>query len=224
MSTAEDHPGVSTLVGTPKQVQDHLRKSRADQVLVLSFEHVDDQLLSVVAENMSHVATSMLELLLERQERRVVELLAEAFVPPKPASPQLLKEAAMLSRARKAVLESGDWLTAAQLAELAGLSATNPSAQPNKWKKQGLIFAIHHKGVDYFPAYGLDRNADFRPLKALAEIVKEFDGHKDAWGMAFWFLSSNSFLGGKRPQDLLATSPDRVIAAASDELREVAHG
>ncbi|MGY3505077.1 hypothetical protein [Bradyrhizobium sp. USDA 4471] len=41
--------------------------------------------------------------------------------------------------ARKRVLETGDWMTAAQVAKIAGFSASNPSAQPNKWKKDGQI-------------------------------------------------------------------------------------
>ncbi len=143
---------------------------------------------------------------------------------PARGAPRLLKEAAMLVRARKAVLESGDWLTAADIAQLAGLSTRNPSAQPNKWKKQGQIFAIHHGGVDYFPGYGLDRDTGFRPVKALARIIKPFDGHKDGWGMAYWFRSDNSFLGGKRPQDLLASEPERVVEAAMDEVQEITHG
>ncbi len=51
MSVAEDHPGVSTLAGTPKQVRNCLRQSSAVQVLVLSFEHVAGHLCSVLAEN-----------------------------------------------------------------------------------------------------------------------------------------------------------------------------
>ncbi|GLZ18661.1 hypothetical protein [Burkholderia plantarii] len=79
-------------------------------------------------------------------------------------------------------------------------------------------------GVDYFPADELDRNADFRPLKARAQVIKELSDRKDAWGIAFWFLSSSSFLGGRRPQDLLATSQERVIAVAKDEVQEIAPG
>jgi hypothetical protein len=166
----------------------------------------------------------MFGVLLERQDRESLERLAEVLVPRTPPSPRLLKEAAMLVRARKAVLESGDWLTAADIAQLAGLSTRNPSAQPNKWKKQGQIFAIRHGGVDYFPGYGLDRNAGFRPLKALARIIEIFGERKDGWGTAYWFRSDNSFLGGKRPQDLLASAPLRVIEAALDEVQEIAHG
>src|SRR3546814_20978537 len=114
--------------------------------------------------------SSMLEVLRERQDRESLERLAEVLVPRTPPSPRLLKEAAMLVQARKAVLESGDWLSAADIAQLAGLSTRNPSAQPNKWKNQGQILAIHHGGVDYFPGYGLDQDTGFRPATAQATI------------------------------------------------------
>ena len=132
MNVVHDHQRVSTLVGTPKEIQDKLRKSHADKVMVLTFEHMNAHVLKTLTENMSNVASSMFEALLTRQDREVVERLADALVPRKPASPRLLKEAMMLARARKAVLDSGDWLTAAEIAQLAGLSATNPSTQPKK--------------------------------------------------------------------------------------------
>lgn len=224
MSVVADHLGVSTLVGTPKEVQASLVKSHADRVLVVAFDHIQPNVFQALAENFTNVASSMFGVLLERQDRESLERLAEVLVPRTPPSPRLLREAAMLVRARKAVLESGDWLSAADIAQLAGLSTRNPSAQPNKWKKQGLIFAINHGGVDYFPGYGLDRDAGFRPVKALAKVIETLGVCKDAWGMAYWFRSDNSFLGGKRPQDLLASAPERVIEAARDEIQEVLHG
>lgn len=224
MNVLKEHTGISTLIGTPKEVRVSLGKSHADQVLVVTLENLNINFRQTFVDNLSTVAASMYELLQERYERASLEHLAEAMVPRTPATPRLLKEAGMLVKARKAVLESGDWLTAAQLAELAGLSTNNPSAQPNKWKKSGHIFAINHNSVDYFPGYGLDQDASFRPLKAMAKVIEVFNGHKDAWGMAFWFLSVNSFLGGKRPQDLIAITPQKVIDAAIDEVQEVAHG
>ncbi|MEW5788823.1 MAG: hypothetical protein AB1899_13315 [Pseudomonadota bacterium] len=224
MNVVADHPGVSTLVGTPKEVRASLGKSQAEQVLVVAFDHITPIVFQSLAENITNVASSLFEVLLERHDRDSLQRLAEVLVPRTPPSPRLLKEAAMLVRARKSVLESGDWLTAAEIAQLAGLSTRNPSAQPNKWKKQGQIFAISHGGVDYFPGYGLDRDAGFRPVKALARIIEIFSGHKDGWGMAYWFRSDNSFLGGKKPQDLLASAPERVAEAARDEVQEIAHG
>ena len=224
MSAVVEHSGVSTLSGTPKEVQARLGRSHAKHALVLTFDQIKPSAFEALAENFTNVASSMFEVLLQRHDRESLERLAEVLVPRTPPSPRLLKEAAMLVQARKAVLESGDWLTAVEVAQLAGLSTRNPSAQPNKWKKQGLIFAISHNGVDYFPGYGLDREAGFRPLKAMAKVIEAFSGHKDGWGMAYWFRSDNSFLVGKRPQDLLATAPDRVIEAARDEVLEIAHG
>jgi len=224
MNVVADHPGVSTLAGTPQEVQARLGKSRADRVLVVAFDHIEPNVFQALAENFINVASSMYEVLQERHDRESLERMVEVLLPRTPPSPRLLKEAAMLVRARKAVLESGDWLAAADIAQLAGLSTRNPSAQPNKWKRQGLIFAISHGGVDYFPGYGLDRDAGFRPAKALAKIIETFAGHKDGWGMAYWFRSDNSFLGGKRPQDLLASAPERVMEAAMDEIQEIAHG
>jgi hypothetical protein len=126
-------------------------------------------------------------------------------------------EARMTAEARKAVLENGDWLTAAEIAKLAGSGASDPSAQPTKWKKEGLIFAIRHLNIDYFPSYAVDPAAGYRPLKSMAQVLRIFQGKKDDWKLAYWFASDNSFLGGTRPQDLLAIQPERVLAAAEDE-------
>ncbi|PLC52901.1 hypothetical protein CR155_15985 [Pollutimonas nitritireducens] len=224
MNVVIDHPGVSTLVGTPKEVQARLGKSHADQVLLVTFDHIRPRVLEALAANVANVTSSMFELMLERHDRESIDRLVDVLMPRTPPSPRLLKEAVMLVQARKAVLESGDWLTAAEVAQLAELSTRNPSAQPNKWKKQGQIFAINHGGVDYFPGYGLDRNAGFRPSKAMAKVIEILARNKDSWGMAYWFRSDNSFLGGKKPQDLLASEPERVIEAAMDEVQEIAHG
>jgi hypothetical protein len=150
--------------------------------------------------------------------------IIEALVPDVPLPRHKLIEARMTAEARKRVLETGDWMTAAQIAEAAGFSSSNPSAQPNKWKKDGQIFAVRHRAVDYFPGYALDPSTGYRPAKGLARVLAVFRGRKDDWGTAYWFASVNSFLGGKRPQDLLIGEPDRVVAAAEDEVAGVLHG
>lgn len=58
----------------------------------------------------------------------------------------------------------------------------------------------------------------------MAKVIEILAKNKDSWGMAYWFRSDNSFLGGKRPQDLLASEPERVIEAAMDEVQEISHG
>ena len=222
MTGIRDTAAFATLVGTPSEVASRLDKVKAEQVIVLPVTGADAEHAVLLAQTLASVV-SFIESALRKQDEQTVKALVNAVVPKAPPSPSLLREAAMLARSRKAVLEGADWLTAAKLAELAGLSASNPSTQPNKWKRQRQIFAIHHNGVDYFPGYGLDPEADWRPRKALKSVLEVFGDEKDGWGLAYWFLSANSFLGGKRPQDVLATRPEQVIAAASDEMEGVAH-
>jgi hypothetical protein len=130
----------------------------------------------------------------------------------------------MNAEARKAVLADGNWLTAARLSKIAGFVGQNASAQPNKWKREGRIFALRHDGVDLYPGYALDPDAQYRPFKGLAPVLKLFGDELDAWDVAIWFASTNSFLGGKAPKDLLKSAPERVLAAAEDEMAGVLHG
>lgn len=215
--------GVGTLTGTPEQVRTGLSRLHAERVVALTLEHGNDAAVRALAETIANLAP-LVRTILERRQHEALESIIEALVPDVPPAQHKLVEARMTAESRKAVLESGDWLTAAQIAEMAGFSTTNPSAQPNKWKRDGQIFAVRHRGVDYFPGYALDPSTDYRPAKGLARVLAAFRGRKDDWGLAYWFASVNSFLGGKRPQDLLIDQPARVVAAAEDEVAGVLHG
>jgi hypothetical protein len=46
---------------------------------------------------------------------------------------------------------------------------------------------------------------------------------KDGWAMAFWFASPNTFLGGKRPKEVLSANPLGVLSAAKEEVSGVVH-
>src|SRR5471032_325546 len=215
-----ERKGVSTLSGSPREVKHKLDRIIAEQVVAVTFMQATEQEVNQVAQTISSIV--QLVLTIRKQQVDNLDLLVDALVPKAMPTPTQLKEAAMIVRARTGVIESGDWMTAAEIAQLAGFSESNPSAQPNKWKREKVLFAIRHNGIDYFPSYGLDANAGYRPLKSMAKILETFGNSKDGWGLAYWFRSVNSFLDGMRPQDLLATDPARVIAAAQDELLEVA--
>ncbi|MBR9902447.1 MAG: hypothetical protein GYB15_00510 [Gammaproteobacteria bacterium] len=135
-----------------------------------------------------------------------------------------LREAEMEARARRAVMESGDWLTADEILQLPGVSSCSDCAQPAQWKQQGDIFTINNLGTEYYPAFGLEKEAGYRPYRVISKIIGIFKDDKNGWGMAFWFQSANSYLGGLKPQDLIVTDPDLVIDAALDELQEIMHG
>jgi len=139
----------------------------------LTLEHGNKAAVRALADTVANLAPLVLSIL-ERRQEEAFRSIIEALVPEVPPPQHKLVEARMTAEARKAVLESGDWLTAAQIAEMAGFSASNPSAQPNKWKKDGQIFAVRHRGVDYFPGYALDPSTDYRPAKVSRECWAHF--------------------------------------------------
>jgi hypothetical protein len=113
----------------------------AEQVIALTLEHGNGAAVRALADTVANLAPLVLSILEHRQDEAFRSII-EALVPDVPLPQHKLIEARMTAEARKAVLQSGDWLTAAQIAEMAGFSASNPSAQPNKWKKDGQIFAV----------------------------------------------------------------------------------
>ena len=152
------------------------------------------------------------------------QLIVEPLVTPAAPTATALVEARMLADAKNAILQSKDYVTAKEIAEIAAYSGTKPSAQPSRWKRTKQIFAINHGGTDYFPFFALDAANDYKPYPALAHILRIFGDAKGPWGCAFWFEAGNSYLGGRAPKILLKTDPARVVMAAKIEASPVAHG
>ncbi|CAD7717312.1 hypothetical protein LMG31884_25470 [Xanthomonas hydrangeae] len=217
--------GIAALVGTPEQVRIQLSSLyKARKVVAFAIEEGTDSDNAALAQAMLHIAP-LVKKVRDKQQKAMIDTLIETLVPRIEPSNRAILEAKMMAQVRQDAIEATDWLTAAQIAEVAELSQTNPSAQPNKWKRDGLIFAVQQEaGKDLFPRYALDSGNKYRPVKALAQVLKVFAGKKGPWGLASWFSARNSFLGGQRPQDLLTSDPQRVINAAQDEAAGVLHG
>ena len=115
------------------------------------------------------------------------------------------------------------WLTAEEIALMllrgecaeAGISApARFSAQAlqsaknsvERWGREGRIFAIH----ELYPRYQFDGRG--RPHAAVERVLAVL-GRADTLRVGNWFASANPYLGGKRPQELLATAPAFVILA-----------
>ncbi|OZI30125.1 hypothetical protein CAL29_18865 [Bordetella genomosp. 10] len=130
----------------------------------------------------------------------------------------------MLERSREVTMEEEGWLSVAELTELIGLNSAHPHTELGEWIREWRVFLINHNGINYFPAYGLNHESGWRPREALKSILEIIADTKDGWGLAYWFRSNSSFLGGRRLQDVLAADPELVIAAARDEMEGVPHG
>lgn len=207
------------LSGTGQDVIRLLHRSPLQRTVAVTF--ADDE-QAAAAERVIHQMVEFLPQLIQvRQDgtlKKVVNVLLADVTPSKAAREQ----DRMLIEARAAILKSGDFLPSTEVAKIAGFSSSNLSVQPNKWKRNREIFAIQYGREDYLPVYGL--TSDHRPRKEMAKILKIFGEAKDGWGLAFWFAALNSFLDDERPQDVLASDPESVIAAAKDEVAELQHG
>jgi hypothetical protein len=135
-----------------------------------------------------------------------------------------LIEAEMKSEATAQILASRDFVTASDISRLGKFSAEAPNSHPDHWKRWGQILAIHHNGSDYYPLYALDPANGYCPFPVVADILRLFAGSKDSWQVALWFGSVNSYLSGKRPQDVLAEAPEPLLRAARAEAEGLQHG
>ncbi|WP_413731955.1 hypothetical protein [Sodalis sp. RH20] len=129
-----------------------------------------------------------------------------------------------LEKLKKIILNDSEWLPAQEVSRRGGASADvkNPSGLPNRWKRAGKIFAITSEGRDLYPAYALDIGG--QPLPLMKKIIELFGETKTPWSLAAWFGTPNSWLGNKKPKDLLTSAPERVLEAALRAKEGPVHG
>lgn len=209
------------MVGASKEISDYLRQTPTRRALAITFEN--ERELAAVEEVYRRVGEVLPQLIRSRQQDKVSKVV-EALLPEMVPSRSALIQARMQVEAKTKILKSGDYLRAAEIAKLAGYSENNPSAQPSKWKRDETIFTVEMNGVDYFPSFTLNPEKSYKPYSVVGDVLDVFQDTKSGWGLAFWFAGLNSFLDDQRPQDLLASKPALVIAAAKDAMEGLQHG
>lgn len=157
-----------------------------------------------------------------RPERRAVarDQLVDLLVGDVALTPVDMKRARLEAKALRAIRRSTEWLTAAEIADLADLGPANPIGTVSRWKQQGRIFALRQGGKDYYPKYAL--GPDFHPLPVIKEILAVLAGYAPEL-LAGWFESTSRFLGGRRPRELVATDPAKVLASARNMIEVQEH-
>lgn len=76
-----------------------------------------------------------------------------------------------------------------------------------------LVFAFDWRGSLWLPMFQFEQPGMLvkpQSRRVLSELTGVFDG----WSLAVWYLQQNTWLGGRRPVDLLDTHPSAVLAAA----------
>lgn len=134
------------------------------------------------------------------------------------------REEEMVALAKAHILTCGDFLLVQDLANHLGIHVELLSPALKEWEADHRIFSIEHDGCRSFPVYAFPSQGGASPIPGLRDVLSVLCPMKDGWGVSFWFISANGWLGGKRPQDLLSTEPNRVVAAAHEEASGVMHG
>lgn len=134
------------------------------------------------------------------------------------------REREMVELARAHILACGDFLQVQDLADYLGIHVEVLSPAIQEWEADQRIFSIVYESCRFFPAYAFPPQSGASPIPALRDVLSMLRPMKDGWGVSFWFISPNGWLGGKRPRDLLSTEPSLVISAARDEAVGVVHG
>ena len=199
------------------QIDEHTVPERPDYVLLeLKFPAMD----RTYAEALKRLAGQLPMLVVNAREEQFesrAKALLHAFAPPDPLADEQLRITQSDAQARTEFFERVPVLDSKQIAIAAGHSAQNPAQTASRWRKAGKIFAMPHGGADLYPAFQF---VDGQPLAVVADVLHRFaaDPTRTAWQNAFWFASRNGWLGGAAPMDELQRAPERVLAAAEQEM------
>lgn len=134
-------------------------------------------------------------------------------------------EERMLEDAKSFIRASGEFRTVPDLAKLLRVEIHDLDQQLDEWKDRREIFSIQDGTEgELFPVFAFNTNRGPQLCDAIPRVLEIFGGKLSDWGIAAWFIAGSSYLDGEFPKDLLEENPNRVIAAARDEMNEVSHG
>ena len=152
---------------------------------------------------------------LERKIEQLLDVLADTH---DPMAEFHTAVAADNTAIRQRFMHDVETLTSAEVATRAGHEAKNRHQTAARWKAQARVFAVPYQGQDRFPTFQFD--ADGRPLPLIKKVLEVLPASRTPWQTAFWFVSSNSWLGGPAPRELLDDEA-AVLEAAAHESDEI---
>lgn len=102
-----------------------------------------------------------------------------------------------------------DSLTAPEVARALGTSRQTPHDRV----KSGMLLGVRDRGALRFPAWQFDPEGPYGILSGLPEVLREL--RVSPLAKASWFVNDNSYLGMRRPLDVLREGEvGRVLRAA----------
>jgi uncharacterized protein (DUF2384 family) len=116
---------------------------------------------------------------------------------------------------------AANWLRPADVSTLMGSTATsNPSQQAMRLRKAGQLLGVwisSERGYRYPP---FQFGADGRVRPEVAELLRLLPpGNGSGWSQIEWLYAPHPRLEGRRPVDLMADSPTRVMEVARKQFK-----
>jgi hypothetical protein len=112
---------------------------------------------------------------------------------------------------RKRFMAENKCLTSEDIAQQGTSRAANRAAMASRWRKEKRIFSFRFEGQQWFPRFQFQ---DGMPIEAVSRVIQVFPEHATGWELAYFFVTPNPNLGGRKPMDLLKQDPVRLISLA----------
>jgi hypothetical protein len=142
----------------------------------------------------------------------------EKWNPWKTLTEALLKKARVETKIERDTLEWRDrfvseypCLTSAEVAQDSTSTAKNRAAIASRWLAEKKIFSIQFGRRVLFPKFQFQ---DGSPLPVISDMMEEFPKHATGWDYAFFLTTPNTFIGGRKPIELLRTNPEQLVSLA----------
>jgi hypothetical protein len=151
-------------------------------------------------------------------ERLIEALMPEQLIVPTPAA---VLQARRNAQTRTALLEEFGALRSHEVAELAHSRASNRAALANRWRSEHRVVAVPVRDELLYPGFQFSAEGRPKPVVGTALEWLRSDPHTTDWQAALWFATPTSWLGGRRPVDVMDEDPDAVIDAARREASDL---
>jgi len=126
------------------------------------------------------------------------------------AAPEMEIEKDTLAWRKRFISDHKCW-TSIQIAAESGSTARNRYELASRWSREHKTFAVRYERDLLYPRFQFQ---DGSPIPAVSRVIKEFPAHATGWDLAFFFTSPNSYIGGRKPLELLKEDPERLVALA----------
>lgn len=113
---------------------------------------------------------------------------------------------------RKQFMAENECWTATKVAEESTSRAANRAAIASRWAAEKKIFSVRfERGQLWYPRFQFQ---DGSPIPAIAQVISKFPDHVSGWELAYFFVTPNPNIGGRKPTELLNSDPSRLLSLA----------